>query len=316
MKRPSSLKQPSFHDIRAKIAALQRVDLVNANVDELVRRLETLLRGYVIASPVLMPGQRLFRSVPWETRPSERDKLSYPPPDRITTFQRANRPHVSRFYCSVAAPATIFEQKPTAGGRFAVSEWQVTEKLAVMNVGFHRGVLDRIGSRRPTPNWQSRPIPGETPGNRALHRFLAEEFSRDVEDPNEYKLSAAIAEKLAGTIHDMPDVGPRRNQIAGLLYPALTMRGDADNLVLLPEAVDASLRFCTVRYVEVDEKFGDTGFQVTTIDFANSLTPSGKILWLSDEPGGLPSGNRTMRIDIEDDVWVARDLNGKILDRH
>jgi hypothetical protein len=87
-----------------------------------------------------------------------------------------------------------------------------------------------------------KPIANETPSNKMLHKFLSSEFARDVPDGSEhlYKLSVAIAEKLSGQLSVLDEVEgmPPDRRFAGLQYPALAMRGDADNIVLFPDFVD------------------------------------------------------------------------------
>ena len=51
---------------------------------------------------------------------------------------------------------------------------------------------------------------------------------------------------------DQDPGAPKHKRVAGTVYPATGMRGDADNAVLLPEFVDSSLRIKTVRYVYVE----------------------------------------------------------------
>jgi hypothetical protein len=45
---------------------------------------------------------------------------------------------------------------------------------------------------------------------------------------------------------------PSHDEIAGTAYPTVKMRGDADNVVLLPKFVDANLKIKSVNYVEVE----------------------------------------------------------------
>jgi hypothetical protein len=266
-----------------------------------------------------MPGQRLFRGVLWRDLPSNVNELKYPPAARVTKFQRANRPGDPRFYCSAGAPAAIFELSPRVGDRIAVSEWEVQEKLWMLNVGYEKNSLSTIGSARQTPHWQTKPIPNETIANRLVHRFLASEFTREVPAGAEhfYKLSTAIAEKLAGRITSLNQTEgmPSGRRFAGLQYPALAMRGDADNIVLHPDFVDRNhLVLKNVRYVNIDERTDPASFQATTIDFADVVSATGIISWWSRRPCGLPGGNRTMRIAIEDGMWISRDKMGNIVE--
>src|SRR5690606_30452101 len=114
------------------------------------------------------------------------------------------------------------------------------------------------------------------------------EFARvvSVDRPQDYKLCVAIAEKLmGGTLHDVefPDVAEMYGagkSFAGLLYPSLAMRCNADNLCLLPTAVDFGLT-CEVAWLDrVDEVLSDGKYKVTHIDYADNVAATGEIVWL------------------------------------
>lgn len=312
----SRIKPLSIHEARGVIAALRHINLKLADIEFLKQLLEFMLRGYVLATPVLMPDQRLFRGVKWSAAPTKIVDVSYPKPEYVAKFQRANRPHDPRFYCSVGAPAVVFELHPSVGCRIAISEWYVKEKLWVLNVGYHPSALSKMGVKRSATWWQKRPIPEKKPVNKLIHKFLADEFTRDVPDGEEhlYMLSAAIAEKLSGNIQ-VPEVAadmPKGTRFAGLQYPSLAMCGDADNFALLPNFVDSCVKLRNVRYVNVDEVSGRTSFQVTTIDFADTFSVSGDIQWWS-KSCGIPEGNKTIRVALEGGRWVSRDPNGNII---
>ena len=46
--------------------------------------------------------------------------------------------------------------------------------------------------------------------------------------------------------------GPKSGRVAGTAYPALQMKGVADNVALWPDFVDSSLKITSVRYVLVE----------------------------------------------------------------
>jgi hypothetical protein len=76
--------------------------------------------------------------------------------------------------------------------------------------------------------------------------------------------------------------------------------------------VDESLALCNARLIRVDEQTSDTGYRLTTVDFADDFS-NGEIHWWSDRPDGLPDQDRTATVDVEGGKWVARNLRGEIL---
>ncbi len=310
---------PSVHVVRARIAALRRLGLERADVDFLKRQLFPLFKGYSLSTPILVPGQTLFRGVKRIERPSNRSHLTYPPANLVRTFQRANRPGHSMFYCSVAREAPFFELGSRAGDYLAISRWRVNETLIVNNAGYVDEVLQRVNSdRKGSPNWEKQDPLLDRPVNRLIHRFLAEEFARDVPvgAEHKYKLSVAITEKLLGDL----TLGAKDEDIscisgfAGIIYPALAMRANSDNLALLPEFVDRFLQLEQVEYIRIDSASDDHRYQVTKLDFANTFGPDGEIEWKGRLPQWQVPPGSTVRVSVERGKYVVRDETGNIIE--
>jgi hypothetical protein len=141
-------KSPSLRKTRRRIEALKAITLENADIDVLKEQLKLLFTGFRIRSPILNRGIELYRGVLWEDKPSTRSQLTYPPPEVITRYQRANRPGEPRFYSSVARAAPFFELHMSPGQRVALSKWRLRENLAVNNVGYTSSVFARVKSTR------------------------------------------------------------------------------------------------------------------------------------------------------------------------
>jgi len=83
------------------------------------------MTGYATSVPILSVGQRLYRGVLWDQKPSNIQDISYPPPHVVNFPERkqgrANRSNESKFYCSVGRNAPFFElnnasPKPSISG--------------------------------------------------------------------------------------------------------------------------------------------------------------------------------------------------------
>lgn len=314
---PKIPKQPSIHQIRERIAAIRRVNLISTDIDFLKTRLELLFCGYALASPIISPGQVLYRGNLWSSRPTNIAEVRYPPKHVVTRLQRANRPGSPMFYSSIAREAPFFELDVKPGDHVAISHWELMEKLWVNNVGYIDPVFKKLQSnRKDVPNWGTSQTNFETPANRLVHNFLAEEFAREVatSSEHEYKISIAIAEKLMGNIlGEVAEGMPSGQKFSGILYPALAMRANADNLVLLPEAVDKHLSLKKVEFIRVDEIKGDMQYQITLLDFADSFGLDGTIEWKGRIPHWVLPPGATATATVENGQWVLRDSSGKIL---
>ncbi len=220
------------------------------------------------------------------------------------------------FYASRGAPAIFYEIHSKEGQRIALSTWELLEPLWMHNIGFHENSLKRIGG--PLRQRFASPIPNETDFNAKLRRQLSEAFTEDVPEGEEYryKLAIAVNELLFGDAEplrtDLPD-GPRCDRAAGTVYPAMQMKGAADNVAIWPEFVDRYLRLKSVGYVLVEAVNAEKrSYTVSSLAMSNEF--SGKeIIWregLSDER------QRRGHIGFENGLWVQRDGLNQIYDIH
>jgi hypothetical protein len=76
-KSVSQIKALSFQEMRQQIAAIRRIDLKTAEPIYLANRIQPLFHGLRIRTPILDAGQKVFRAVKWDERPSSIDHLSY-----------------------------------------------------------------------------------------------------------------------------------------------------------------------------------------------------------------------------------------------
>jgi hypothetical protein len=130
-----------------------------------------------------------------------------------------------------------------------------------------------------------------------------------------YKQSIAINELLFDKAAPIPlrPGGPKSLRVAGTVYPAMQMRGAADNAVIWPEFVERSLRIQSVRCVLVEQADeANLFYTFLTIAFASAF--SGRdILWQSTL---APEPQLRSQITLEDNEWVLRDGLGNVYDRH
>ena len=318
-----SVRVPSLHKVRQKIAAIRRIDLAGVDSAFLLGRIQPLFHGFVVTAPILEPGQKIFRAVKWEEKQSTVSWLRHPPADKVVRYGRVNRPGQSMFYGSIAWNAPLFELRLKAGEHFALSRWRVNEKLLVNNVGFTEKVFRRLQSDRDSaPVWERRNEATETPVNKALHKFFSEEFAREVPEgrETEYKISAAISEILLHDVHEdarIEDISDMR--MAGLIYPALAMLGHSDNLVLKPDIVEKCLQLEQVEFMRVDSMDVDGKFVTyhnTHLDFADTFKSNGSIEWKGRPPRWdivIPPGGM-VRITSENGRQIYRDEVGNIIE--
>jgi hypothetical protein len=286
------------------------------DIDTLKRWLRPKLGGYVAAIKDLALNNRFYRGVPWLDRPRFLADVSYPP-ERFARLNRASREGQPMFYASLGAPPVFFELRAVAGQRIALSEWGVIEPIWMHNLGFHEASLKRLGRlRAPARPQLSALIPRETKQNERLRRLLSLAFTADTSGNREYryKLSVAINELLFDKAEPLPfrPGGPRSDRVAGTAYPAMQMKGAADNIAIWPEFVDSCLSIRSVRYVVIERADADRSYTVLNLAISHNFA-GGKIAWESTDG---PEEDRRSHIEYVDGQWISRDGRGRIYDVH
>lgn len=269
------VKQPDIEEVQRAIQELRALNLASTEIELVKERLGVIIPGYTLNSPIIQKDTFLYRGVGWKGKPQKIVDLSYPPSKYVKSLHRAGRPGKSLFYCSMSREAPFFELGVVPGDIVAVSHWQTTAPIVVNNVGYHHEVFGLLSSNRDCPSW-GKGTEYEKIGKTTavIKQFFATEFAKIVPPEQEflYKLSIAIAE-----LHFSNDM------FGGLLYPAMAMRANADNLALKPECVDNHLCIRKVELIRVDET-DTSGFKVTILDFADTFDEDGGILWKGRHP--------------------------------
>jgi hypothetical protein len=306
----------SVHKLRERIAALRRISLKEAAVDQLEGQLTLLFRGYALRSPVINAGTKYHRGVKWNERPAKISQLSYPPAEFVTRYGRANEPGQSMFYASLARDATLYELRSKAGDHVAISRWSLKQNIILNNAGFTSAVMQRLKSTRETLNALFEDPLKVSPGNRLVHEFLADEFTKDVstDEEHEYKISVAISRKLLGNITGTPAHITQSDRFGGILYPALAARGNSDNVVLRPAFVDQYLQLEWVEFLRVDAAV-DATYKVTILDCADCFSRRGEIEWKGRHPHWvIKDPGVTYTAKVINGRWVVEDETGRAVD--
>jgi hypothetical protein len=231
--------------------------LQRLTIEALKNQLCAKLGGMVRVVKNINANTKVYRGVLWDHRPDLIAQLSYHPLDKVQQLGRLNRPGQSVFYASVAPPGVFYELKAHEGSRIAFAEWEVTERLWMHNLGYHADALVRLGAAPNTARLPlTEPIPNETVHNKRLRKKVALAFTVDVPTGFEYRYKQTVALTEFWCEHHqlLPvyDDGPQTDEVAGVVYPSLQMRGDADNVMFWPRFVHSSLALRHVQYVLVE----------------------------------------------------------------
>lgn len=281
---------------RSALSSLTSLDLTKDFDEAEVQQWLGSFVGHQVRVYRLQPGTKLFRGQICD-KPENIRRLGYPPP-AVARINRANKPGRPMLYCCAAREAPFFELQPSAGHTVVLAHWTTTAPMTVNHAGYTHSTFAKLGSSRSgLPKYRQSKMDAE------VAETFAELFTRKTPPESEqylYKFTSTIAEYLLeGDLLD------------GLLYPAVAMRGNADNLALKPRYADQHLKFEKAEVVRVDT-LGDFSYKVTVLDTAKALGDSGEILWRGRADGW--ELKNTLIITAEHDKWVARDMAGNIVE--
>jgi hypothetical protein len=281
-----------FDDIDANLRSLK--------IDQIKQRLDPMMIGYSIETPIFDPGAFLYRArkigpIFNKAVGITRKDLIYPP-KHLAPLGRLNRAGQPMFYSSMHKESVFFElPELNAGDELILTFWKTTQKMVVNNIGYTEFAFKQLGAKRTVPQWGSPQPPGSTEQtvslsmipeetmnialsrdqSRELKEAFSEYFMRKVtaDESFRYNLTTAIGEMHLGSI--VSD----NTQFAGILYPSTRMWANGDNLALLPWFADSHLEFRKAVHVRIKGRT-ETTIDIDYEDAAHEFGASGQLDWL------------------------------------
>lgn len=322
----------------SEIISQIETELATIEIDEIVARLGPMRQGFVIECPIFNPGSFLYRGRKLPFGPKEKMRLadlSHPMPE-IARPGRVNRAGKPMFYCSASKEVIFFElPNLSVGDELILSFWKTRSKMLLNNIGYTQHLFEKLGAKRQCPDWAAN-SKSNSPSqksenfaltdvqfdeqsirkvlshdkNSAVRQALGSAFLKSVgpENPEDYKLTTAIAEMHLGEIVNS-DL-----KFSGLLYPTVQMQANGDNIALFPEFVDQCLDFKKALHARVDCRDGHI-LSVSYLDAAIECTSDGTLKWLGRLPNwtvGPGKGAKavaTVGVDLHGDYSIGADGN-------
>ena len=304
-------------DIKKHIKCLRSLSLNSSNFDYLKEQLLPLLHSYILIPPEVRVGEFIYRAVKRKDKPDAKQDLSYPPASKVQDFGRANRPQRPMFYGSAGCHCTLFELALELGDRLTITKWRVKRPMYLAPAGYSpKYFKNKFGlSRWEEISWANQYLNdpmAKTPENELVHDFLAREFTKHVNNPHNYKMSAAFSELILDAISFGAN-GAATIELAGIIYPSVPNELNADNVALMPSIADSHLEFVNVQYVEITKANKRPEYSCRGLDFANSLSETGAIEWHNNFPSILGAGtDHTIDLTETGDLVII-DNKGKIV---
>lgn len=228
------------------IRKLRNLDLSTYPFDE-VQSLILQFNSIKVISITIQPGAIVTR-IRKGTGIKSQKEMSYPPVEICNSCQRANLPRHSMFYGTISDSGT-----PTVDNRvIAVSECSSLARMGKISKGVERFTISNWLTVKPLQlaTIVDDKVFEDIHDNKLLQlakqkfeefkllpefdeyaRFVADEFSKPVNNDYEYLISAAIA-----------DAYVHQTNFDGIIYPSVRIGGQAGmNIALKPEIADSSL---------------------------------------------------------------------------
>jgi len=199
-------------------------------------------------------------------------------------------------------------------------------------VGYSESAFKELGASRWAQIWwrqrkdEPEPLTASTPENELIDRFLAKEFTRRVPRDQEwrYKLSVAITEAYLKALPAVPGTRPDGMlrpgetisgiEVAGLVYPAIAVNAESDNIALKSKYADECLEFVWVHYIEIARPSGakPDEFNLKGLDYADKISKSGELMWISSFPNTFAPG-ADLRVGLHNGKLVMLDSLNKVV---
>lgn len=264
------IEGPTDAEIAQMILDIRTALRSNSGVHEIKLRMQNLLRGFIITSPVYAPGLALYRGVLVGSRPALVSRIGPPPPEFIKYDQRCNRAEHPMFYGSGDVHTPLYELQYSPGDLLVLSEWRTTRELLTLHAGYTASAFEALNAGRPVPPDMNQPH-----GNALIQQFLAELFTLRVEDGDEhlYAASIAIAEVFLSELKSNS-----YRSIDGIRYPSIAKRANGDNFALTIDFVRTGLEFVCAHLIRMNAP-DDEGSSGMCIDSAVAASEGG-LRWL------------------------------------
>jgi hypothetical protein len=309
-----NIKPPSFDDIKAVFEHIESLDLRMTEVQYIIEKLRLTLMAHRISIQIESPGRTVFRIRVVKSLGdcNSTEDITYPKPNFVMNFQRANRPNRPMFYCSNSVITPFFEVSLEVGSLVVLSKWITKEVLPIKRVAYNIDYLKHLGSDRSSVN-----IVDETEQNNFISNRLSMMFIQNVSSGHEYiyKPSVAVTEVFMQPIKlkaPLSKNGYLPDHIPAVLYPSVAMWGNGDNLAIIPTYVDQYMELIQIDLLKVLEK-REKSFKVVTVDHGSISGPT--INWvgvprMAMRTNGEPAiGSVTLQA--REGGWISFDQDGK-----
>jgi hypothetical protein len=247
--------------VESRLAEVERLAAVEGSIEELAHAIKTVHLGCTIQMAGLKRGDLLFRARRISERPTLRSDVSYPRPEKLNVFGRANDIQQPMFYACLANRhenndhnnmiACLWESKAKNGDIFALSTWEVEEDIPLYPFGFHVDAILNDPFNQSSGRTADPVITGGSPRDAlsVIQHWESAAFTKEVPTGEEslYKLTVAMTKYALDFRWPVGSAGPGpHDRVSGVMYPSVANRLCVENVCLRPEEADRVLTLVNV----------------------------------------------------------------------
>lgn len=253
------------HSLLDKLNGYEKdIDELKSIIGELNSNYELTLYGF--GQEMLIMRGRWFSE---DYIPLNQKELSYPPPNLVTSNNRANRAGTSMFYAASDFKTMFEEITPPHGSFIYVSYWWIKNPMYVVPIGYTSEVIKLLGSNMVVNTFISDERYHSKVSKDYRTAYYYREFTRQniIDNKRGYNLSIAIAEHFFtpaildasknNSIYQnvyLDELGRTSKVADAIIYPTVRNNGNGNNLAIRPEFVESSLELKRVDCFKLDFK--------------------------------------------------------------
>lgn len=238
------------------------------NFESMVTSVLTFSQEMKICCPNLLPGTKLFRSRIYDKPIENVSELAPPPTETIRQNGRLNLSGQRVGYFSFSHRTAIYEVNPTVGDVLYLTNWGLNKEIYISHIGYAKKQFDEWGAKK----------------SHQRYKWVLDTLELNEQDVNKYNILSDIVTGDCAPYLKSNAVGKvlmSGDLHAGLVYPSIATKANADNIALKETFLDSvSLNWIeAMRITKID----DQEVSYTRIKWSDTWDNKGFISWKKAE---------------------------------
>jgi len=281
--------EESLKELSTSLLRIEELAADGSTPEDLMSLIQYVHRGFAITMPIYETGMEIFRAVKVHEKPTNKQRLSYPPIERVQSQGRLNGISEVVFYGSFDSYfSCLYECGAKVGDLFAIGRWRVVKPILLNHLGYTNATLGPWSA----DNRIHQPWTNVAPGKRnaMLREWQTKVFTARAKTGDEACYTVTIVLAHWATQNAYIYTPGKPTEIGGVQYPAVSVNFSGDNVALKPSVVETSLELIESIYGKVK---GLTDAELIAPDYGGSVfllnldrscqnRRDGRLIWCHD----------------------------------